>query len=427
MKKSGFTYFLCFLCIILIGDLFLKSIPTGLLLALILLIQSFYLNKIENSFILIFFMGKIAGAFFISNGLVGFGGLFVLLGLILILNQILKHKNLILKQYIPLLLILLLFIVSSIGQYDGKATTVFLNGTIYFLTFSVLFVNQNKINFERIGIILLILSVYLLLFSIDLNNLSGPSHLLDFGFLRDQTNIYSANSNIYDGDFIVSYHMVGFISLIGLVFFLFKKKIQFSAKNSFFVFISFLVIYYSGGRQNLVGFFLVILLFLFSGKNISLKKIMATLVFLATFVSIILSSNSETLTSVLYSGGISEATEASGRSLHFVFGIEYFLNNLLTGVGIGFHDYGNDARWAHNLIIELLAEVGLIGTFIVLLITLLKIISLRKSIRVASRSWLIALPFLLRSMVSGSLTTNVVIFSFIFSMYFLNRSNYLNI
>ena len=308
MKKSGFTYFLCFLCIILIGDLFLKSIPTGLLLALILLIQSFYLNKIENSFILIFFMGKIAGAFFISNGLFGFGGLFVLLGLILILNQILKHKNLILKQYIPLLLILLLFIASSIGQYDGKATAIFLNGTIYFLTFSVLFITQNKINFERIGIILLILSVYLLLFSIDLNSLSGPSHLLDFGFLRDQTNIYSANSNIYDGDFIVSYHMVGFISLIGLVFFLFKKKIQLSAKNSFFVFISFLVIYYSGGRQNLVGFFLVILLFLFSGKNISIKKIMATLVFLATFVSIILSSNSETLTSVLYSGGISEAT-----------------------------------------------------------------------------------------------------------------------
>ncbi len=370
-------------------------------------------------------MGKIAGAFFISKGLIGFGGIFVLLGLILILNQIIKHKKLILKQYIPLLLILLLFIVSSINQYDGKATSIFLNGTIYFLTFSILFINQHKINFEKIGIILLILGIYLLLFSVDLNNLDGPSHLLDFGFLRDQTNIYSVNSNIIDGDFIVSYHMVGFISLIGLVFFLFKKEIHFSAKNLFFIFISFLIIYYSGGRQNLVGFFLVILVFLASeGKN-SLKKIMATLFFLGTFVTIILSSKSEVLTSVLYSGGISEATEASGRTLHFVYGLEYFSNNILTGVGIGFHDYGNDAKWAHNLFIELLAEVGLIGVFIVLLITLLKIISLRKSIGLGFRSWLIALPFLLRSMVSGSLTTNVVIFSFIFSVYFLNRSNYL--
>ena len=368
-------------------------------------------------------MGKIAGAFLISKGLIGFGGIFVLLGLILILNQILKHKKLIIKQYVPFLLILVIFILSSINQYDGKATSIFLNGTIYYIAFSVLFLNQHKINFEKIGLILLIHGIYLLLFSIDLNNLDGPSRLLDFGFLRDQTNIYSENSNIYDGEFTVSYHMVGFISLISLVFFLFKKEIQFSAKNLFFIFISFLIIYYSGGRQNLVGFFLVILVFLLSGKRNSLKKIMTVLIFLATFVSIILSSNSEVLTSVLNSGGVSEATEASGRTLHFVYGLEYFLNNKLTGVGIGFHDYGNEARWAHNLFIELLAEVGLIGTLIVLLITLLKIISIRKSIQFGSRSWLIALPFFLRSMVSGSLTTNVVIFSFIFSMYFLNRSN----
>ena len=137
MPKEKLPYFYYTLSIILIGDLFFKAVPIDLFFGLILTIQFLFLNKIENAFILIFFTGKIAGAYFISKGYFGFGGLFTLTGLLFILNQVFKNKYSIIRQYSPLLIILMSFFVSAFlvtKTSDGatKALSTFINGTIYF-------------------------------------------------------------------------------------------------------------------------------------------------------------------------------------------------------------------------------------------------------------------------------------------------------
>ena len=428
MPKEKLPYFYYTLSIILIGDLFFKAVPIDLFFGLILTIQFLLLNKIENAFILIFFTGKIAGAYFISKGYFGFGGLFTLTGLLFILNQVFKNKYSIIRQYSPLLIILMSFFVSAFlvtKTSDGatKALSTFINGTIYFLSFSILFINKHKVSFEKIGMVMLLLGIYLLRFAIDLNKIDGPEHLLHFGFLRDQTNIYDVNSFLEEGDFMISYHLPGFLSLVALVFFMFDKGINVAFKSLFFIFTSFMVIYFAGARQNLLGFFVLIAALLYYNKKYSFV-LKASILGLFTFIlgTIISSSKSEILSTFLSSDSLTSATEASGRSIHYLIGISYFLQNPITGIGLGFHDYGNDARWPHNFFIELLCEIGIFGVFIVLLIMLISSIKNRKKIKYDFKLFLLLLPFFLRSMVSGSLTTNIVIISFLFSVYFFWRN-----
>lgn len=427
MPKEKLPYFFYFLSIVLIGDLFFKTVPIDLFFGLILLVQFLFLNKIENAFILIFFTGNIAGAYFISKGVFGIGGFFTLTGILLIINQVLKNKSSIIRQYFPLLIILISFFVSALlvtKTNDGipKALSTFINGTIYFLAFSILFINKHKVSFEKIGMVLLVLGIYLLRFAIDLNKIDGPQHLLHFGFLREQTNVHDVNSFLDESDFMISYHLPGFLSLVALVFYMFKNGVSFAFKGLFFIFTSFMVIYFAGARQNLLGFLVLIAALLYYDKRYTFT-LKATITTLFAFIlgKIISYSNSEILNTFLASDSMTSATEASGRSIHYLIGIGYFLQHPLTGIGLGFHDYGNDARWPHNLFIELICEIGILGVFIVLLIMLITSIKNRKKIKYDFKLLLLLIPFFLRSMVSGSLTTNVVIISFLFSVYFFWR------
>ena len=173
---------------------------------------------------------------------------------------------------------------------------------------------------------MLLLGIYLLRFAIDLNKIDGPEHLLHFGFLRDQTNIYDVNSFLEEGDFMISYHLPGFLSLVALVFFMFDKGINVAFKSLFFIFTSFMVIYFAGARQNLLGFFVLIAALLYYNKKYSFV-LKASILGLFTFIlgTIISSSKSEILSTFLSSDSLTSATEASGRSIHYLIGISYFL------------------------------------------------------------------------------------------------------
>ena len=420
MKNSLFI----FIILIIIGDLFFKSISMNILFPIIIIFQFYFLNKFENALIFTLFMGIISGAYFMYNGINGVGGFSIIIGLLMIRKEIFKLKHTLFKKYQPLLLILVLFLISDFTNgyridYELKSFAIFINGTLSFLVISIFFKNINKIRFKTLGIIFLILGAFLLRLCIDINNLPGPETLFDFGFMRDQTYIYQTHAIVSEGDFTISYHLPGFLALIGLVFILISNRISFSKSNIFFIFISFLIIYYSGGRQNIIGF--IFLIFFVVGtikKHSILYKFLLFSIFINAIGFALIYSESKLLNDIIYSDNLSSAIEAGGRSIHFITGMKYFYENPLNGIGIGFHDYGNKATYPHNIFIEILAEVGVLGLLIILLALTFSIVKNTRNKKINTNNQLLILPFLIRAMVSGSLTTNIIVFSFLFSTYF---------
>lgn len=412
--------------LLLFADLFLKTISVEILFVLIIVIQFYFLNKYENSFILILFSSIIVGAFFISRGYRGVGGFAIILGVLLIRKDIIRSRKKIIREYIPLFLILVSFGLSAFlnhkGEfYDTKFYSIFIFGTLSYIAFAITFRNTKKIDFENLGLVFIIWGIYMIRLAIDINNLPGPNNLLAFDFMRQQTYIYDAHAIVDEDDFTISYHLPGFLSIVGLSFYFISNKVKTYKWTGFILIVVLFTILYSGGRQNLLGFLLLFLINIIIKKEYSFMQ-KASIIIASTVGSIamLLSVKSDSIQRIVSSNSVSAATENSGRAIHYIMGWNYFLESKLTGIGIGLHDYGGkDVGFPHNLFIELLAEVGLIGTFFVFMFLIKSIIRNFYKIKLNNKYLLVLIPFFIRAMISGSLTTNIIVFSFIFALAFL--------
>jgi O-antigen ligase len=142
-------------------------------------------------------------------------------------------------------------------------------------------------------------------------------------------------------------------------------------------------------------------------------------------ILILLSINSDAIQNVLLSSTISGAIEASGRSELISRGLELFNASPLWGVGFGHYSYnGIFDTYPHNTIVELLAEIGIIGfSFIIILCCYVIFINRQVLLflhRHNFKPYLVLLPLLVRAMISLNMTLNIIVFSFIFSLNCLN-------
>lgn len=422
MQNKLNSYFTVF-SIILVLNLFFQIISSDILFLIIFFFIPLFLKRIEIGFIYIVFFGDVIGSFFYDKGISGVGGSFQIIGILMLYKYFLIHKISIIKNYLPLLLILLTFFLSAYFNQSGsdyflKANQILIKGTIFYLAFSVVFLNINSFNTKGIGQVLLILSLYLLNFIIDLNQIPGPDNLLHFGFIREQTNIFANNAFINKYDFTISYHIPGFFALTSFIFYFFKSKFETNIYSIIFLFFVFLSVYYSGARQNLFVLIFISMFYVFFRNNSYLFTRFIFGFFLVFLIAnVIITTDSEVINDVINSS-IFDLSETSGRSLHYIYGLNYFYENQLTGIGIGFHDYGNGGKWSHNLFIEILAETGVIGFLIVFTVVFIILFRTFQTSKLTANYLLLFIPFFLRSMISGSLMTNIIVFSFICTAHF---------
>ena len=144
------------------------------------------------------------------------------------------------------------------------------------------------------------------------------------------------------------------------------------------------------------------------------KLVFLLLVILGSlFIISILTVEEGLLSSVAQEGYI----EGGGRGAWLLSGVDQFLSNPIWGVGYGrFVIFGEYGSYPHNLFVELLCETGLVGFSIAM------VLAIRTGLRVKES----ALPFLtlflayfLRSMASGSLSLNIIVFAMLFAMFSL--------
>jgi hypothetical protein len=430
-RNKGYL-FIAALAAIIFADLFFQSISIWIFVVLIFFCQIFYCNKYENSFIFIAFTPKIAGAIFISQGVSGIGGFFIPLGMILIWKDIYKERNLLIKGYIWLFLVFILFGFSAFLNVDGdyyasKLLKTFTYGTLTYICFSILFINRELIRFPLLGMIFILWGVFLLRFVIDINNIPGPSNLFHFGFMREQTTIYGQFALITEDDFTISYHLPGFLSLVGLSIFLLVVEKNNKLLKWYVWIMVFIVIFYTGARQNLLAYIVLLMFYIFTLKEYSfIYKYLAIGFVIAVSTFILLSINSVLIQNVLLSSTMSGAIEVSGRSELISRGLELFNSNPLWGIGFGHYSYGGIyTEYPHNIFIELLAEIGIIGFSFIIILCCYVVYKNRQVILFLHnhnfKPYLVLFPLLVRAMISLNMTSNIIVISFIFSLNCLRQ------
>lgn len=183
---------------------------------------------------------------------------------------------------------------------------------------------------------------------------------------------------------------------------------------------SFLPCFYGGARQ-----FVFIIIFLFMLNiffNPNTKTIFKLLLFI--IVLLILSHTVFSIVNkdylVLLNGNIVGDT---GRSSQYSTAWDIFMNYVLLGVGFGQYSNYADHVYPHNIFLEILSETGLVGgvLFLGTLLTFLYRFFINASIR-TDKKIIYILPlcvFGIRSLVSGSMTSNIIILSYSMALFYI--------
>lgn len=230
--------------------------------------------------------------------------------------------------------------------------------------------------------------------------------------------------SIYEFSFTRWSH-VFFSRFVGITFILvlfsrFKNK-------TFIILILYFGMLFNGARGPLI--FITALLFFYYLLNIKIEKknlfvIFSVFCLFVIFYFIFLNKSNERILNLininefLHSGGIQVRLEAWEKAINI------FLNNLILGVGIGgfntnlFSNIGDQIVYPHNILLEILCELGLIGfTLFILIIT-----NTYKFLKVFSLEIKILFWFsLYLALFSKDLSSNPLLFSF--SFFYIKKIN----
>lgn len=229
-----------------------------------------------------------------------------------------------------------------------------------------LFCRCGKLNNESVLQIIFISTLLMIAFVIQKYGFSRGG-LFDYEWFRQQEYDY-LRSNNFEQSTLVSYQHIAMNMLFGLSIFLSLRNVGW--KTSFFyVICAAQLILMSGCRQGILGLILVILLRLTyfregESKNFIQKHITAIVVSSVLIIASYLfltSLNVDFITDTLESGD-------EGRTILLLQGINLFLDNMTSGVGLGGYHAITDDVYPHNFLVETLCECGLTGLFIFMLL-----------------------------------------------------------
>ena len=407
------------LILIAFASLFISAIPAVPFAALCLLLIFIRLDVLGIILLCIYAVPKLAGAICLVFGIPGVGGALILLAPALVIYNCFITKKYKLSNInksttgFLLLFTYLFFSVAFLGIDWSwmKLLYTIINGVVAFFVYAAVFSNYQKCNFIRTGLYFILIAFLLLLLSPIFNNGSGPSGLLDFGYLRIQ-NIEFGDDEI---EGIIAYQQVGFVAVLGfgtIILEELKGKI-----NMAFLFVTLLLSsfasFYAGARQFIVVSVMLVVVWSVFEKRGAATKIFVPLivgVFLFFILKLLLSSEGM-LNSVVTDGYL----EASKRGDRIEEGIDGFHSSPLYGIGYGCYKHnGATGGYPHNLFVEILCELGILGLLVFWIPLFRPTWSVIKKMRPCIYIFIV---YFMRSMASGGLDTNIYIFSYILATY----------
>lgn len=427
LKEYGIELFSIVLVFVNIFFHILPAVP----LVLFLISLSLFRSGLLGSFVLSSYaLPVVLGSALYAIGITGVATLIqVLLFFICIYQWRVKRRFYIYnfsEAIKPLIYVFIIFVLSSLITSGGnfafiKCKDSILNGIIAFFSFAFMFSNPGKYDCRRIGLYLILYSFLMLLLSPQLNNGSGPIDFFDFGYLRRNNMLV-----LEDESFTIDYQHVGTFATLGCAMIMLHSLWR---KDSIHLIIIGIVLctlssLYSGARQSMIISVALIFLWSIFQENNKKNVIIYAGVGIVVVVMLVrfLFADGGMLNSVKEDGYL----EASNRDLVLLKGVSDFLNNPIIGVGYGRFFFGKYGLYPHNLIVELLCEIGIIGFVFIFALSIKPIINLRNY----KPCLYLLVVYILRSMTSGGMDSNIMLFGFVFSTICLysmdnNKKNYL--
>ena len=353
-----------------------------------------------------------------------YGMLLVLIGILLIWDEVrdlLKHN---IKSLQGILLVLLTFgFFYLIGPRDEFATQKYLNICLHGIAMLFGYYVYNKsTKIEAEGLVQLLLVSSILMFNYVISVVKiVPGDFFDYDWFREQYVTWWF-ANDYEGT-LVSYQHIGMLILFADAIFFSQVKVK-----------KYLIIFYlicggqlvlmSGCRQAIFGVALVIILrfSIFREVNIGrknrIKRFIPILISLAV-ATIVVFFFLEQLQSSSVTNTLTEGDDA-GRTALFLQALSLFGDHPLFGAGIGGFHAITDTVYPHNFFLELLCEMGIVGTLLAVMFIAVPLIRNKQGILHLTYSnqfyFLIVLGIFIRVMVSSDFTESIELFSAVFAI-----------
>lgn len=322
----------------------------------------------------------------------------------------------IVKSYItPIVVICILYYVFT-GQTENSTSKIIgLTITACYSPFLMFITKSTKVNMGHLASIFIIYALLMIRVAYDFYGYAAPMGLFDFTSFR-----FGGYANVRDGITHVNYQNVGIAALMAASYWLSTIKKMGTLLDWIILLTSSWIVLISGARQAIIGFIIIIGVWLLS-RNGRFKMKGAILFSLFIVVSILFLKNLD----IEFITEMFDKRDNLDRDYTYAFFV--IANNTLTGIGFGnYWDAVNDLYFAHNLFLEILCEMGVIG-FMLLSIPILRFVfsnqfKLSQNFNNGALSLLVFLPYFIRSMISDDLSRNIIVF-ITFFIFFRQNNN----
>lgn len=411
--------YLVFMIPILIIGVLLNIIKFPIIAMLIFLSFIFLCNNHEKSVVCALVFCKLFGTFGPALG-IHLPGTVVAFTLILIFMRKDLTKMFSKKTTKPIIFILSIFFIFMVyylltGETKNSGTkfnvmliSLFVD-TIAFL----ILVTFNDIRMERVTVPFLLFALMQMGY-VEAMSGHGAAGLLDFSFFRNAcTEMMKKNMPV------LSYHNMGIAAFIGAAFMMSQRRKINNYFDIVFLFSAFWLIVLSGARQTIFGFiFLIFVWLVFRTGRFKLAT-----VFLAAAVIVGIYLCLQLLEVPILQGNSSRGAHmGSELNRNYDYPLMIISYHFLDGIGFGnYHNPHTGEIYPHNIILEILCEMGFIGLIFVSMVVFAFVRShhflLRNELPSGGICLLLWIPYLIRSMISGDLSDNISLFISMFLLF----------
>lgn len=305
-------------------------------------------------------------------------------------------------------LVLVFFIIAyTFGPRHGysvsKLTYVVAYGSIS-IFFWKAFIASRKIDIVMLSQCCCIIALLHVAIAFDFCFYRHPTSVLDFDFFRDAFYSFTGGSDI-----AVSYHSVGVTAMRGVALLISTIRWK-ELRNPLIVTLICclaIVLLIAQARQAIFGtIFILAFRILIDARIPKAKKVW--LGFVAVVVCLF-------LVGLVQSEALQTSSQAAtvSQSLNRDYDRAFVMisSHPILGAGLGGYSTDGEVDYPHNIILEMLCEMGLFGTFFVLCIVFAPFLANWNRLKTITASGFYALPLLLatfvRAMMSADLTENI--------------------
>lgn len=304
-----------------------------------------------------------------------------------------------------------MYLLGPMNSYaTGKIARLFVRGITWMFMFQI-YVQSKEVENIHFSILLGLLAVFYLSQAYLLYDIR-PGGMFDVSFFRDIGQGLEARSN---DNIWANTHTLGYLAAGAMIFMIMKEDLTLkSIVPIILIFILMIITIISGARQTMLVCPLLIALKIVLKDNHYVRNGLVAIISMCTLLFIVFFSGSSSVQKTVSGTNVGESLN---RDVHMPF--EIIQINPVFGVGFGgYADYA-DKTYPHNLFLEIMAEFGIIGSAIIMFISIIAFciskISLRYMTYNGSYFVLFFVMFFFKAMISGDLSSNVVLFAIILS------------